>query len=161
MFQYQCLCKPNVVGRTCDRCMHGFYNFSASNPLGCSSCGCSPRGTVSETRHCHVQSGRCDCKTHVIGKKCENCQDGYHGMKSQDIFGCKGEMLIYLQRTVSTLSPKRLEDFVSFAVCHRLLYICWPRSSVGRAPVDPIRRRRFKPHWGQIFFGPWGLPNFL
>ena len=94
LFQYQCLCKPNVVGRTCDRCMHGFYNFSASNPLGCSSCGCSPRGTVSETRHCHMQSGRCDCKNHVIGKKCQNCQDGYHGMKSQDIFGCKGEMVI-------------------------------------------------------------------
>ena len=106
LFQYQCLCKPNVVGRTCDRCMHGFYNFSASNPLGCSSCGCSPRGTVSGTRHCHVQSGRCDCKTHVIGKKCENCQNGYHGMRSQDIFGCKGEMLIYLQRNVSTLSQK-------------------------------------------------------
>lgn len=25
----------------------------------------------------------------MIGKKCQNCQDGYHGMRSQDIFGCK------------------------------------------------------------------------
>ena len=96
LFQYQCLCKPNVVGRTCDRCMHGFYNFSGSNPLGCTSCSCSPRGTVSGTRNCHVQNGRCDCKNHVIGKKCQNCRDGYHGMKSQDIFGCKGNALIYL-----------------------------------------------------------------
>ncbi|KAJ7326565.1 Laminin subunit [Desmophyllum pertusum] len=89
LFQYQCLCKPNVVGRTCDRCMHGFYNFSGSNPVGCTSCGCSPRGTVSGTRHCHVQNGRCDCKNHVIGKTCENCRDGYYGMRSHDIFGCK------------------------------------------------------------------------
>ena len=96
LFQYQCLCKLNVVGRTCDRCMHGFYNFSGSNPLGCTSCSCSLRGTVSGTRNCHTQNGRCDCKNHVIGKKCQNCRDGYHGMKSHDIFGCKGEALIHL-----------------------------------------------------------------
>ena len=38
---------------------------------------------------------------------------------------------------------------------------CWPRSSVGRAPVDLIGGRVVKPHWGQIFLGPWGLPHFL
>ena len=32
----------------------------------------------------------------MIGKKCQNCRDGYHGMKSHDIFGCKGEALILL-----------------------------------------------------------------
>nr|XP_058972202.1 laminin subunit alpha-like isoform X2 [Pocillopora verrucosa] len=87
--KYQCLCKSNVVGRTCDRCLHGFYNFSGSNPLGCTSCSCSHVGTVSGTRNCHAQNGRCECKNHVIGKKCQNCRDGYHGMKSHDIFGCK------------------------------------------------------------------------
>ena len=51
---------------------------------------------MSGTRNCHAQNGRCDCKNHVIGKKCQNCRDGYHGMKSHDIFGCKGEALILL-----------------------------------------------------------------
>ena len=32
----------------------------------------------------------------MMGKKCQNCRDGYHGMKSHDIFGCKGEALILL-----------------------------------------------------------------
>jgi len=128
-----------VVGRTCDRCMHGFYNFSGSNPLGCSSCSCSSRGTVSGTRNCHAQSGRCDCKNHVIGKKCQNCQDGFHGMRSQDIFGCKGEMFIYLQRNVSTLSPKRLENSVSFTICHRLLYIMFVAGVSGKSSVFNIR----------------------
>ena len=94
LFQYQCLCKSNVVGRTCDRCIHGYFNFSGSNPYGCSACGCSTRGTVSGTRHCHAQYGRCDCKNHVISSKCGHCRDGYHGMKSHDIFGCKGKRVI-------------------------------------------------------------------
>lgn len=90
LFQYKCLCKANVVGRTCDRCLHGFFNFSGSNPSGCSACRCSTRGTISGTRHCHAQNGRCDCKNHVIGAKCDQCRDGYHGIKQHDIFGCKG-----------------------------------------------------------------------
>lgn len=143
MFQYQCLCKSNVVGRTCDRCMHGFYNFSGSNPSGCLSCGCSPRGSVSGTRNCHVQTGRCVCKNHVMGKKCQNCQDGYYGMRSQDIFGCKGEMLFYLQGNVSTLLQKKLKNLVSFIVHHRLLNVMFVlRMSCvisGRSPVVGCR----------------------
>lgn len=89
--QYQCLCKSHVVGRKCDRCAHGHYNFSGSNPSGCSTCRCSTHGTVSGAQNCHLQSGHCDCKNHVIGAKCDHCRDGYYGKKSQDILGCKGE----------------------------------------------------------------------
>lgn len=32
-----CQCKANVGGPRCDRCKRGYYNLSASNPLGCTS----------------------------------------------------------------------------------------------------------------------------
>lgn len=89
--QYQCLCKSHVVGRTCDRCMHGYYNFTGNNPSGCSACRCLSRGTISGTRNCHAQNGRCNCKNHATGAKCDRCKDGYHGMKQHDVFGCKGQ----------------------------------------------------------------------
>lgn len=31
----QCVCKPDVGGRDCDRCLDGFYNLQESNPYGC------------------------------------------------------------------------------------------------------------------------------
>ena len=31
----QCKCKPNVVGRQCDRCKMGYYNFPNCEPCDC------------------------------------------------------------------------------------------------------------------------------
>ena len=30
-----CHCKENVGGPRCDKCKHGFWNFTEENPLGC------------------------------------------------------------------------------------------------------------------------------
>jgi hypothetical protein len=32
-----CECKLNVAGENCDRCKHGYFNLSLSNPSGCQS----------------------------------------------------------------------------------------------------------------------------
>ena len=39
----QCDCKPNVVGRKCDRCAVGTFGFG---PQGCSACDCDSVGSL-------------------------------------------------------------------------------------------------------------------
>ncbi|XP_059185113.1 laminin subunit beta-3-like [Centropristis striata] len=70
-----CQCKVNVEGPRCDRCKRGSYDLSASNPLGCSRCSCSPDGSLSDV--CDSLTGQCPCRPHFHGLKCEVCSKGY------------------------------------------------------------------------------------
>lgn len=70
-----CLCKVNVEGPRCDRCKRGYYGLSASNPLGCSKCSCSPDGSLSDV--CDPITGQCPCRTHFHGLTCDVCSKGY------------------------------------------------------------------------------------
>ncbi|XP_040059097.2 laminin subunit beta-3 [Gasterosteus aculeatus] len=70
-----CLCKENVEGPRCDRCVRGYYDLSPSNPLGCSECSCSPDGSLSDA--CDPITGQCTCRSHFRGLKCEVCSQGY------------------------------------------------------------------------------------
>ncbi|KAM3621552.1 uncharacterized protein V6R79_012710 [Siganus canaliculatus] len=70
-----CQCKVNVEGPRCDRCKRGFYGLSASNPLGCSRCSCSPDGSLSDV--CDSETGQCPCRPHFHGNTCEVCSKGY------------------------------------------------------------------------------------
>lgn len=68
----QCRCKPNVIGRRCDRCAAGFHNFG---PNGCEQCDCHPHGAWDNV--CHVRSGQCNCRENTYGLKCDLCQPGF------------------------------------------------------------------------------------
>ncbi|XP_078105448.1 laminin subunit beta-3 [Sander vitreus] len=70
-----CQCKVNVEGPHCERCKRGYYDLSASNPLGCSKCSCSPDGSLSDV--CDAMSGQCACRPHFHGRTCEVCSKGY------------------------------------------------------------------------------------
>ncbi|XP_044068544.1 laminin subunit beta-3 isoform X1 [Siniperca chuatsi] len=70
-----CQCKVNVEGPRCDRCKRGYYGLSASNPLGCSRCSCSPDGSLSDL--CDPVTGQCPCRPHFHGLTCEVCSQGY------------------------------------------------------------------------------------
>lgn len=70
-----CQCKVNVEGPRCDRCKRGYYGLSASNPLGCSKCSCSPDGSLSDI--CDPETGRCPCRPHFHGLTCDVCSKGY------------------------------------------------------------------------------------
>lgn len=70
-----CQCKVNVEGPRCDRCKRGYYGLSASNPLGCSRCSCSPEGSLSDI--CDPVTGQCPCRPHFHGQTCEACSKGY------------------------------------------------------------------------------------
>lgn len=70
-----CSCKVNVEGQRCDRCRGGTYGLSASNPLGCSSCSCSPDGA--DGASCDPLTGQCLCRPHFHGATCDRCSTGY------------------------------------------------------------------------------------
>ncbi|KAM3877796.1 laminin subunit beta-3 [Diretmus argenteus] len=70
-----CQCKANVEGPHCDRCKRGYYGLSASNPMGCTKCSCSPDGSRSTV--CDPVTGQCPCHPHFHGLTCELCAHGY------------------------------------------------------------------------------------
>ena len=97
-----CRCKENVQGDKCDTCKPGYFNLSASNPLGCSKCECNPIATrrLMESANdtamtttttlwsCDPSSGDCECSTEwVQGTKCDSCMETRFNLTS----GCADE----------------------------------------------------------------------
>nr|XP_033781668.1 laminin subunit beta-4-like isoform X2 [Geotrypetes seraphini] len=88
MIAGQCRCKVNVKGERCDSCKDGFYGLSRSDPVGCQSCRCDPRGIVTGSVPCDHNSGDCYCKRYVTGRYCNQCLIEFWGL-SHDIAGCR------------------------------------------------------------------------
>lgn len=78
-----CSCRSNIIGRQCDECVDGYYNF----PQRCLPCVCNPKGTIPGS-FCDKKSGQCQCKTHVSGLSCDICEDGAYGFDTSPVTGC-------------------------------------------------------------------------
>ncbi|KAM3178794.1 hypothetical protein ACTXT7_001828 [Hymenolepis weldensis] len=52
---------------------------------GCTACGCSPRGSRSET--CDSYNGNCFCLPFAMGRTCDECQPGYFNLTTG--IGCQ------------------------------------------------------------------------
>lgn len=84
-----CNCERGYKGRRCELCEDGF----SGNPLQPgSSCRqnpivqpahCDPRGTL----RVH-QDGRCECKEHVTGSRCDQCSSRSFHLNSRSVTGC-------------------------------------------------------------------------
>ncbi|XP_066949126.1 laminin subunit beta-1 isoform X9 [Macrobrachium rosenbergii] len=81
----QCNCKPNVVGRRCDRCAPGTYGFG---PSGCKACDCSPVGSLDN--FCDQQTGHCKCRPNTYGRQCNECQPGFWNFPNCQRCECNG-----------------------------------------------------------------------
>ncbi|VDK75274.1 unnamed protein product [Litomosoides sigmodontis] len=77
----QCLCKANVGGRKCDKCLPGFYGFPH-----CYECACEIKGTTEEI--CEPTSAACKCKKNVIGENCDICRPGTFDLRASNSDGC-------------------------------------------------------------------------
>ncbi|KAK7082221.1 Laminin subunit gamma-1 [Halocaridina rubra] len=83
----ECLkCIYNTGGFYCDQCLSGFYGDALALPKGdCRPCHCNAYGTVSERYGppvCDQVTGQCQCKPHVIGLKCDQCEEGFWNITS-------------------------------------------------------------------------------
>ena len=58
--------------------LHVKYNFT--------DCKCNYRGSVSKS--CDNNTGICACKPHIVGAKCDQCDEGYYGWSWPD---CEGK----------------------------------------------------------------------
>uniref|UniRef100_A0A8B9SMW4 Laminin subunit beta-1 n=1 Tax=Anas platyrhynchos TaxID=8839 RepID=A0A8B9SMW4_ANAPL len=81
----QCQCRPNVVGRQCDRCAPGTFGFG---PSGCRPCECHVRGSYNA--FCDAETGQCHCFPGVYGRQCDRCLPGFWGFPSCQPCHCNG-----------------------------------------------------------------------
>ncbi|XP_063925380.1 laminin subunit gamma-1 isoform X2 [Zophobas morio] len=87
----ECLkCVHNTGGPKCEECLPGYYGNALALPKGdCQPCRCDPVGTEANEGgilRCDRFTGSCHCKPHVIGKNCDQCEDGYYNIRSGE--GC-------------------------------------------------------------------------
>ena len=74
-----------MTGDKCDQCDANYWNF---NDRGCETCDCKPEGSLNNVPQCDAETGNCDCKNNVEGKKCDKCMAGHFHIDSDNDFGC-------------------------------------------------------------------------
>lgn len=98
-FGGRCACKPNVVGRQCDRCAPGYYGFG---PEGCKACDCNSIGSTDN--NCDVNTGQCTCRQNTYGRQCDQCQPGFWNFPNCQMCECNGHTPVCDQTTGECLS---------------------------------------------------------
>uniref|UniRef100_A0A669FBY6 Laminin, beta 4 n=1 Tax=Oreochromis niloticus TaxID=8128 RepID=A0A669FBY6_ORENI len=78
----ECLhCLHNTIGLHCQNCKPGYYGNALTQD--CKECSCDRRGTqvtrcpLGRPCFCDLRTGQCPCRTGVIGKLCDECEDRY------------------------------------------------------------------------------------
>ncbi|XP_017782768.1 PREDICTED: laminin subunit beta-1 isoform X2 [Nicrophorus vespilloides] len=89
-----CNCKPNVVGRRCDRCAPGTYGFG---PEGCIACDCNSIGAMDN--YCNATTGQCNCRSNTYGRQCDQCRTGFWNFPNCQRCDCNGHADICDSRT--------------------------------------------------------------
>ncbi|XP_071445859.1 laminin subunit gamma-1 [Hetaerina americana] len=88
----ECLkCIYHTGGKLCDQCLPGYYGDALALPKNdCKECQCYSVGTEEADNGpliCDQLSGQCQCKPHVKGTNCDQCEPGYYNIRSGE--GCQ------------------------------------------------------------------------
>ncbi|KAM6217822.1 usherin isoform 2-T2 [Rhynchocyon petersi] len=84
-------CEHNTTGRNCELCKDYFFQEVGADPSSihaCTPCNCEKFGTRNSTLVCNKVGGQCNCKRHVSGRQCNQCQDGFYNLQELDPDGC-------------------------------------------------------------------------
>ncbi|XP_070273773.1 laminin subunit alpha-2 [Myotis yumanensis] len=73
------ICKPGTTGRYCELCADGYFG-DAVDARNCQPCHCNANGSFSEV--CHTQTGQCECRPNVQGRRCDECKPETFGLQS-------------------------------------------------------------------------------
>ncbi len=71
------------LGLTCDRCNYGFKFLNRTDPGGCITCGCDPRGSLHQ--FCNPFTGQCECKDGVQGLLCDTCIPHFYSLNGSGV----------------------------------------------------------------------------
>ncbi|KAG3258086.1 usherin, transcript variant X1 [Ictidomys tridecemlineatus] len=84
-------CQHNTTGRNCELCKDHFFRPVGADPSAidvCKSCDCDKAGTRNRSLLCDLIGGQCNCKRHVSGRQCNQCQNGFYNLQELDPDGC-------------------------------------------------------------------------
>lgn len=73
------ICKPGTTGQYCERCADGYFG-DAVDAKNCQPCRCNVNGSFSDV--CHAQTGQCECRPNVQGRRCDECKRETFGLQS-------------------------------------------------------------------------------
>ncbi|XP_040491950.1 usherin [Ursus maritimus] len=84
-------CEHNTTGRNCELCKDYFFRHVGADPSAidvCKPCDCDKVGTRNSGFLCDKIGGQCNCKRHVSGRQCNQCQTGFYNLRESDPDGC-------------------------------------------------------------------------
>ncbi|KAI5940642.1 Usherin [Manis javanica] len=84
-------CDHNTTGRNCELCKDYFFRQVGADPSAkdvCKPCDCDKVGTRNSGLLCDEIGGQCNCKRHVSGRQCNQCQNGFYNLQELDPDGC-------------------------------------------------------------------------
>ncbi|XP_039192169.1 usherin isoform X7 [Crotalus tigris] len=84
-------CQHNTSGRNCELCNDFFYRHIDADLSAldiCKPCECYSAGTKNDSCLCNKIGGKCNCKRHVSGRQCNQCQEGFYNLQKFNPDGC-------------------------------------------------------------------------
>nr|XP_011759520.1 usherin isoform X1 [Macaca nemestrina] len=84
-------CEHNTTGRNCELCKDYFFRQVGADPSAidvCKPCDCDKVGARNGSILCDQIGGQCNCKRHVSGRQCNQCQNGFYNLQELDPDGC-------------------------------------------------------------------------
>ncbi|XP_037816684.1 laminin subunit beta-1 [Lucilia sericata] len=120
-------CMHNTQGQHCEECMPFFYRDPLEDirsPYVCKPCDCSLIGSLDEGICDSVndpengaEAGSCHCKTHVKGRRCDTCKDGFWNLVEENPDGCEPCTC----NTLGTVDNSGCNMYTGECTCKRLV----------------------------------------